>query len=355
MEQIDALLIPLNTPVKQAWRQMNENGYKILFVVDAQRVLHGSVTDGDVRRWILQDGSLMAMIEDVMCRTPVVAHEHESLDVIKRNMLQQRIECVPVVDAKRVLQRVVFWDELFHSDTVAATPAPLNLPVVIMAGGRGERLHPFTKIIPKPLFPIGEKPMIEVIMENFAKFGMHTFHVSLNYKSGMIRAYFQECQHGFDLHFFEEAAPSGTIGSLSMLANTIKTPFFVSNADILVQANYADVYEFHRRHGNVITLVCSMKHFHIPYGVVDITSGGVLRSIREKPEIDHLVLTGVYLLEPEVMRFIPPDQPFDMTHMIAKLQQEDQKVGVYPVAEWDWMDIGELESYQKLLGRFHAV
>ena len=168
----------------------------------------------------------------------------------------------------------------------------------------------------------------------------------------MIGVYFKDVIKNLKIQFLQEKTPSGTAGSLSLLADQLKETLIVSNADIIVEANYADVVRYHRENKNKITLVCSMKHFPIPYGVVEIENGGTLKGITEKPEFDHLVLTGVYVMEPELLRMVPQDTVFHMTHLIEKVKREGHKIGVYPVSEKAWMDIGELETYPETLTRF---
>lgn len=354
MERIQSLVTPPQVSVKEAWKKLSDNGYRVLFVVDAQGHLVGSVTDGDVRRWILQDGTLGADIAEVMKENPIVAYEDESEEAIRKKLLEHRIECVPIINRQRAVQRVVFWDDFFK-DIVARPVVKMQLPVVIMAGGLGCRLEPITKILPKPLIPIGDKPVIEIIMEKFARYGVRDFFVSVNYKANMIKAYFQDSPLDYNIQYCEELTPSGTAGSLSLLKGKVQTSFIVSNADIIIDADYTDIVDFHVKNQNQITLVCSMKHFAIPYGVVEIENGGELKGIQEKPELDHLVLTGFYVMEPELLRHIPDNQVFHMTHLIDLLRVENQKIGVYPVSEKAWMDVGEMDEYREVLRRFENL
>jgi len=351
MEKIKSLLIKPGISIKQAWKQLNDNGHKILFVINESGRLAGSVTDGDIRRLVLEDRSLLDPIDQAMCETPVTAGEMEGKEEIKKKLFKHRIHCIPVINNNQEIKKVIFWDELFNSEEINSVDQ-INVPVVIMAGGRGIRLDPFTKILPKPLMPIGDKPFIEIVLEKFENYGIKDFFLSLNYKSNMIKAYFQDCSHNFNIHYILEKTPLGTAGSLSLLEDKISSTFIVSNGDIQVDTNYADLLRFHRENKNKISLVCSMRHVPVPYGVVEIENGGALKGIREKPELDQLVLTGLYLVEPEMIRLIPKDKEFHMTHLIEKMRAENQKIGVYPVSEKSWIDIGELESYQKVLRRF---
>ena len=351
MKQNPLLLSRPDVSIKKAWQQLSDNGFRVLFIVDDQNRLMGCVTDGDVRRWVLQDHSLAENISRIMVVNPVVALESDDKKTIQRKLLDYRIECIPVINQNKQIQKVIFWADLFKNGESVSIET-IDVPVVIVAGGRGERLTPFTKILPKPLIPIGEKPVIEVIMDKFHRFGVVDFHLTVNYKANMIRAYFQDTEHNFNIHYYEETYPSGTVGSLSLLRDKIHSTFIMSNADIIVDADYADIIKFHRKNKNKITLVCSMKHFPIPYGVVQITNGGELKGIQEKPEFDHLVLTGVYVMEPELIHAVPTGQFFHMTHLLENLRREGAKIGVYPVAEKMWMDVGEMKAYEETLKRF---
>lgn len=353
MEKIETLLTGLQVSIKMAWKQLNDNSYRTLFVVDADGLLRGSVTDGDIRRWILDDRPLSDPIVSVMNTKPIVAQDSEIEANICGRLLEHRIDCIPVVNAQGKVLRVVFLNEVLRSRKKVTKPT-LKLPVVIMAGGRGERLDPFTRVLPKPLIPIGEKPVLELIMEKFWNFGINDFYLTLHYKANMIRAYFQDRQHPFQIRFMEETSPCGTAGALTLFNGQLQSTFMVSNADVLVDADYAEVVKIHHENRNTITAICSLKHFAIPYGVVDLENGGMLKGIREKPEIDHLVLTGLYIVEPSALAFVPKDQVFDMTHLIEKLIINGKKVGVYPIADQGWMDIGELDAYRQTLRKFHA-
>ncbi len=356
MKNNNNLISAADVTIKEAWKQLGGNGHGIIFITDDNGILVGSVTDGDIRRWILSDGSISEPVAKIMKQDPFVVHQADSETKIKKFMLENRIECLPVVDAAYRPINFLFWDSVFKKeDPQAYDPLdPINIPVVIMAGGRGVRLDPFTRILPKPLIPIGEKPVIELIIERFRRHRVSQFHISVNYRSNMIRAYFQDMQTDYNIHFFEEPVPLGTAGSLSLLKGTLRSTFIVSNCDILIEANYADLLKFHRENHNQITLVCSMRHFAIPYGIVEIENGGSLKAISEKPEFDHLINTGLYVLEPDLLSQIPENKIFDITHLIEKLRSENQKIGVYPISNKSWVDIGEIEEYKKTIKRLEG-
>jgi NDP-sugar pyrophosphorylase family protein len=226
------------------------------------------------------------------------------------------------------------------------------MPVVIMAGGQGTRLAPFTSILPKPLVPIGDRPVIEHIMDRFAAFGCDRFVISLNYKASLIKAYLADEDLPCAIEFVDEDRPLGTGGSLSLMRDKLDGTFFVTNCDVLVEADYADIERHHRESGNLVTIVASMKHITIPYGVCEIADGGRLTAITEKPQFDFLVSTGFYVLDQSVLADVPEDTFFHLTELVSGYLREGRPVGVYPVSEKSWLDIGQLEELRETLARF---
>lgn len=218
-----------------------------------------------------------------------------------------------------------------------------------MAGGKGARLDPFTRILPKPLIPFGNDPVIKVIMDEFGKFGMNDFYISLNDKGRMVKAYFHDHDMDYRIEYIEEDKPLGTAGALKCLDGKMDGTFFVSNCDIIIQADYVSIFDFHKKGSYDLTLVGSMQQYTIPYGICDIDNGGVLKGIREKPEYDFLVNTGLYLLEPAIPQYIPENEYFDMTDLIKKIQDNGLKVGVFPISEKSWIDVGQWAEYKNTI------
>lgn len=352
MERLKKVFIKPSHTIKQALRQMDAMGEKTLLVVDDHDMLLGTISDGDIRRWILKGKDLMKGVSKVMNSTPISLEQNFERKMAKQLMVKQMLECLPVVDDNRKVISAVWWVDLFENKSKKLKK--LEIPVVIMAGGEGVRLAPFTKILPKPLMPIGDKPIIEIIIDRFMDYGCNDFYLSLNYKSSIIKAYFSDFKHKYRINYILENKPLGTAGSLHLLKNKIKNTFFVSNCDILVEGDYADIVKFHRQKKNKITLVSSMKNFTIPYGVCEIESGGVLTNIREKPEYDFLVNTGMYVLEADVLLDIPKNQFYNITDLINDYLKNGKKVGVYPVSEKSWLDIGQFEALQETLNKFEV-
>lgn len=341
MERLKKILIKPGHTIKQALKQMDAMGEKTLFVVDDQDMFLGTVTDGDIRRRILKGKNLTENVSNAMNSKPISIKYNFERETAKQLMIKQAVECLPVVDDNQKVISAIWWTDLFENKSKKLKK--LGIPVVIMAGGEGSRLVPFTKILPKPLMPIGDKPIIEIIINRFMDYGCDDFYLSLSYKSSIIKAYFSDLEQKYRITYIHEKRPLGTAGSLHFLKKRIKKTFFMSNCDIVIEADYADIFKFHQQQNNKITLVSSMKNFTVPYGVCEIKNGGVLKSIHEKPEYNFLVNTGMYVLDLSVLKDIPKDQFYNATDLIIDYIKKKKKIGVYPISENSWVDIGQGE------------
>jgi NDP-sugar pyrophosphorylase family protein len=228
---------------------------------------------------------------------------------------------------------------------------PLDAAVVIMAGGVGTRLAPFTKVLPKPLIPVHDKPIIEHIIERFVDHGAKNFWVTVNYKSRIMKAYFQDLNPDYKVQFIEEPESMGTAGSLQFMKGLVDAPFFITNCDIIINANYRRIMEFHKEGGYAITLVGSMVHYQIPYGTCILNASGTLDRINEKPAYDFLVNTGMYIFDPHVLDIIPRSGIYHTTHLIEAVVAQGHTVGVFPVSGDAWIDVGHWQEYQRAAER----
>lgn len=348
MEKLKKVLIFENITVKEAFKKMDISAEKILIIANKSLQLKGVITDGDIRRWILKGGKLTDKIFKIMNKKPLVIFEGYTNKEVRQIMMKNKIECVPVINKSNKLIFALWWFDVFqeHKNT---SYGKINAPVVIMAGGQGTRLHPFTKILPKPLIPIQDKPIIEIIMNKFCEMGSNDFYLSVNFKANMIKAYFNDFDHNYKICYLEEKKPLGTAGSLYLLKDKIKKTFFVHNCDIIIEADYADILKFHKTNKNKITIIASLKHYLIPYGIIEMNKGGCLKNIKEKPEFDFFVNTGMYVLEPDVLQDIPKASFFLMTELINQYLKKEKKIGVYPVSDKSWIDIGQWEELQSVL------
>ncbi len=353
-DKVDAFLIDLKKTVKQAMRQMSDVGEKELFVVTNGHQLVGSLSDGDIRHWILKGGSLEAAVEEVCNKSPrTVSHDFKIEDV-RELMLSLKIESVPIIDTKGQVHAVLTWDEVFAGKQPKYREA-LTVPVVIMAGGKGSRLDPFTTILPKPLIPIGDKTIIELIMGKFKEYGVKEFFISVYHKARMIKSYFEEQGSDTLLHYIEEQKPLGTAGALKLLKNKIQGTFLVTNCDVIINTDYAELVKFHQQHSYGLTLVVSCRHYVIPYGVCELQQGGLVKTIKEKPEYDFLISTGMYVMDTSLLDLIPDGEVFDMIALINKARAAGIPVGGFPIHEHAWADIGQWEEYQKAVAKLRTI
>lgn len=349
---IKPFLIGPNASLKQAMTQLEATSQKSLFVVEEDTSgFIGSLTDGDIRRWILAEGTLQDPVEKACNRAPYCVGTDYDLEVVKQRMLAKNISCVPAVNDRKEIVELLFWENVFGAGENGTSARSVDVPVIIMAGGMGTRLGPFTKILPKPLIPIGEKTVIEVIIDTFLKHGARRFFISINYKSRIIKSYFEELNPTYSLEFLCEDKPLGTVGALRQLIGRINTPILVTNCDTIIRADLSDLLEFHSEHGDDLTLVASMKSFKIPYGVCEIVNGGTLSRITEKPDYSLLANTGMYVLKSEALNLIPENQNFNIIQLIEKVRAHGGKIGVFPIGEKDWIDTGEWEEYKRALNQ----
>ena len=217
---------------------------------------------------------------------------------------------------------------------------------IILASGTGNR---FGGDLPKQFSKIGEKTILEEIMDQFEGIGCRKFYMSVNYKSDMMRFYVEKLEHHYDIDFFEESKPLGTIGSVSLLKGKIDTPFFVSNCDIIIDQDYRDVYDYHVNNKNTLTIITAVKSFKIPYGVIETGEDGLMTGLQEKPEITYMINTGVYILNPECIDEIPKGEFFHITHLMEKIKMKGGRIGCFPVSEQAWKDMGEWKEYIKIV------
>lgn len=348
-EKVRKKIILAEATLIQTMKIMDERMTKSLLVFSGDS-FSGIITNGDLQR---------AIIAHIPFETPVgkllnnkskkYANVDDDRASVKEWMRKKRAEIMPVVDDVGNLVDVIFWDEVigdFHSEDIRPK---IDLPVVIMAGGKGTRLKPITNVLPKPLVPIGDKTILEVIMDQFESIGCHKFYMSVNYKADMMKYYLNHLPHHYDVEFFQEEKPLGTIGSVSLLKGMIKTPFFVSNCDSINEQDYRDVWDYHVSNHNDMTIVTMVKSFRIPYGVIETGTDGLMVALKEKPEQTYQVNTGVYILNPNLIDEIPDGEFFHITQLMKKVQEKRGRVGCFPVSEQSWKDMGEWSEYLKMI------
>jgi len=348
LDKISNIRIKSNQTILSALKQMDAHGKKLLVVFENDKFI-SLISIGDIQRAIIDGINLNSPIINILRPNIEVARSYEPFTQIKQRMLDFRIECMPVVDQNNELINVYFWEDAFLPEQKRINQN-LDLPVVIMAGGKGSRLKPLTNVLPKPLIPVGEKTILEDIMDRFIEVGCEQFFISVNYKAEMIKHYFSSLvKTNYNISYFEEDRPLGTAGSLYLLKNKIAKTFFVSNCDIIIDTDYVALLKYHQENHNELTVVSALKHYPIPYGTIETGKNGKLIELKEKPELTFQINTGMYILEPHLLNEIPENNFFHITHLIDNITKRMGKVGVFPISEGSWKDIGDWAVYSKLL------
>lgn len=307
-------------------------------VVNKENQLQGTVTDGDIRRSILRGEELNTCIYNVMNKKPVFAYENntrnECMDILKKYNLKQ----LPIINKEKQLVNVIFKEIRNLQEE--------NNSVILMVGGLGARLRPLTDKIPKPMLKVGDKPILEIIIEGFKQYGYTNFILSVNYKKEMIQNYFQSGEaFGVNITYIEETKRMGTAGALSMLPERPTKPVFVMNGDLLTQVNFDQLMQFHKEQEAVATMCVREYEYQIPYGVIK-TEGANLVSIHEKPIHKNFVNAGIYVLNPEAFDYIPKDVYFDMPTLFETIIADNKAATIFPIREY-WLDIGRLDDFEK--------
>jgi dTDP-glucose pyrophosphorylase len=347
MKTMNNYIVPQHLSIKESLKGLDKGGIGFLAVVDNENNVIGVITDGDFRRAVLNGINLndnVMSISNTNFKHLKFGYTQKEVQLIFNNTTVRHIPVLKDGQLHEIIQK-----ESYETKDYKNFSEKLNTPVVVMAGGRGTRLEPFTKILPKPLIPIGDKTIIEIIIDEYKKYGITDFYISVNYKANMIKAYFEDNSEDIAIHYIEEEKPLGTAGSLRLIKDVIQNTFFVSNCDIIIKTNYSDIFEFHKNGNYDLTLIASMQHYEIPYGICEIENGGNLIKITEKPEYDFLVNTGMYILEPNVLEFIPENDLFHITHLIERLKSMNKKIGVYPVSKNSWIDVGQWDEYKRFM------
>lgn len=327
--------------IKDAIQQINSNTKGIVYVLEKKRLV-GVITDGDVRRFLLKDGNINEDISVIMNKNPIYLYLEQEKQVYIY-MEQYKIRSLPILNDRQEIVKLYFDDGCIEEEK-----EQLDIPVVIMAGGKGTRLYPYTQILPKPLIPIGEKTITEHIMERFEKYGCNRFVIIVNYMKHFIKSYFVDCEHKKNINFVEEEAFLGTGGGLKLLEKQMNSTFFLTNCDILIEENYSEILSYHKKNKNIITMVCAVKNILIPYGTVEVNEKNQVINLKEKPKLSFVTNTGLYVLEPEFLKLIPENTFVHITDIIQESIDKGVKVGVYKISEDKWLDMGQLEELEKM-------
>lgn len=331
---------------------MAKNGEKSLIVVNKNKFFLGVLSDGDIRKSILKGIDLNSNISKIYNKKSFYLIQNMfNKEEVKEIFLRERYNLIPVISKKKKVVDILFWEIEFKKDKIEIKN---DINVVIMAGGEGKRLEPFSKILPKPLIPINEKSIINHIIDSFLKYSFTNYTITLNYKKNIIKSFLKDSyKKKISIKYTNENVPTGTAGSLRYLNKlSIKKPFFITNCDIIVKSNYSDIYNWHIKNKNDFTIVVSLVNHQIPYGICDLNKKGNLKKIIEKPSSNYLINTGFYIMSPILLKLIPKDGIYHMTDLIHDCLIKKYKVSIYPIAENDWLDVGQWAEYKKSLQKF---
>jgi len=347
MKLFEKIKLNVDSTVKEALSIIDSGAIKIALVLDGENKLLGTVSDGDIRRGFLNGLTLSDSIESIIFRNPTVCSVNDTKEDILRIAVEKKIYQIPIVDSAGVLVGIDVVDELLK-------PTEYTNKVILMVGGLGARLRPLTNDMPKPLLEVGNKPILETIIANFAKYGFKNIVLSVNYKSKMIQDYFGDGSRlGVSIEYIIEDKRLGTAGALSLMRGQLTEPFFVMNGDLLTNVNFEHMLEYHLTNQAVATMGVREYDFQVPYGVVNIEDH-LITNVEEKPTHRFLVSGGMYILEANVLSYIPDNIFYDMPALFEELIENKQKAISFPIREY-WLDIGKMSDFEQANNDYYGV
>ncbi|MAD40826.1 MAG: alcohol dehydrogenase [Arcobacter sp.] len=347
MRNIDDILIRETTSILEVLQIIDRSSKQLAIVVDEQKKLLGTVSDGDIRRALLKNISLHDSVKDIYFKSPTVANINDSKEEIINICKIKKLHQIPIVNNYGNLVGLEIIDELILKEKKTNK-------VILMVGGLGTRLRPLTDNIPKPMLKVGKKPILETIIEKFAEYGYTNIILCVNYKSNIIEDYFGDgSEFGVNIEYIFEEQRMGTAGALSLLKEKPIEPFFVMNGDLLTNVNFEHLDNYHNSNKSIGTMCVREYDFQVPYGVVNIKDSKIL-SIEEKPTHKFFVSAGIYMLSPEILEYIPINNFYDMPTLFEKLISKNKNIISFPLREY-WLDIGRLDEYKKANDEYDKV
>ncbi|MFW3426667.1 nucleotidyltransferase family protein [Aliarcobacter butzleri] len=347
MRNIDNIKLNINSTIKEALQIIDNGALQIALVVDENDILIGTLTDGDIRRGLLKGLDLNSSIESIIFKMPTIAKISDTKEEILKMALSKKLHQIPIVDEKGRILGIQEIEELIK-------PKNKTNKIILMVGGLGTRLRPLTETTPKPMLKVGNKPILQTIVEKFAEYGYTNIIMCVNYKSHMIQDYFGDGKEfGVNIEYVLENQRMGTAGALSLLKDKPKEPFFVMNGDLLTNVNFEHLHNYHLSTNSIGTMCVREYDFQVPYGVVNIKDSKII-SIEEKPTHKFFVSAGIYMLSPEVLEYIPENQFYDMPTLFEKIISKGKNTISFPLREY-WLDIGRIEEYKKANEEYDEV
>lgn len=340
MSDWKSLCLDENVSIFQAMKNLDESGAKLVVIISIDWTLKGILSDGDIRRGLLNGLNVNDSVAKVMNINPIVASFALSHFELRELMKANEISHVPLIDEHGKLIRIFSLKEVQNTE-----PQKENA-VILMAGGLGSRLGDLTANCPKPMLKLGDKPILEIIIENLKDYGFHNFYLSVNYKSEMIESYFGNGdKHEVSIKYIREKERMGTAGSLSLFEPKNDFPIIIMNGDILTKVNFSSLLDFHNAN-QLDACMCTFRHdYQVPFGVVHF-DGDLVLKIEEKPIHSSLVNAGIYSIDPKLLSLVPKNVFFDMPVFLEKIIAEKYRVGTFQVQDY-WLDIGRLDDFYR--------
>ncbi len=335
-------IVSENDYILDVLKKIDKSGKGIVFICDNNKLL-ASVTDGDIRRYIINNGKLDNIIKGIGNYNPHYLYKNKNINY-KNYMEEKGINSLPILDKNNNIVDIKF----FKKD-INLLKNKINIPVVIMAGGKGTRLKPYTNILPKPLIPVGEKTITEHIIDRFENCGCSDFYMIVNYKKNFIKTYFSEIDK--KINFIDEKEFLGTGGGLYFIKDIINSTIFLTNCDVLIDYDYSKILEHHRKSNNIATVICVEKNENLLYGVLELDKDGNILEIKEKPNLSFVINTGIYIIEPEFLEYIPENTFIHITDIIEKCIKNGKSIGTYVLEEENWLDMGQFDELEKMKER----
>ncbi len=332
-------ILTLDKTIADALNNINKSGSKISLIVNNKGEFQGTISDGDIRRALINGKDQKTPIQEIVNTNALIVTPDIKSEIILQIMVKNKVQQIPVIDENKKIVGLFLWDEVMLQRKILNT-------IVIMAGGKGSRLSKYTKNCPKPLLPVGGKPMLERIIERAKSQGFERFLISINYLGHMIEDYFADGKKWkVKIDYIKEDKPLGTAGAIGLMSSSSKLPFIVSNCDIVSNFNFSELLNFHYEHNAKATMAVRLHEWENPYGVVQ-TKGVDIVDFEEKPIIRSHINAGVYILEPSAIKLINKNEKIDMPDLFKRIKQKNLRTIVYPMYE-PWLDIGRPEDYYK--------
>lgn len=344
-----------NSTINSAIKAINKHKKRTLVVLDKKNKLLGTLSDGNIRKSILKGFVLKSSIDKIYDKNPITLFENQAtFQNLKKIFLKHKIQLIPIINKKKILKKIFYLEDILEKNIFNKVNYNKfsNLGVVIMAGGKGVRMKPYTNIFPKPLLPLQNDTVIDAIISKFLENKINNFYITTNYKYNFIRDHLNKYKSEINFNLINEKKPLGTAGSLSYLKSLKENLFFVTNSDVIINEDYKKIIDFHKKNKNDLTIIAAERKINLSYGVCFLDSKKKFSGILEKPSYNYLLNTGMYLINSNNFSIIKKNQKLDMNDLINKLKKRNHKIGVYEIDEFRWKDFGNWKKYNQNLDNY---